>query len=518
MDVENFAGDTYYVTYDEFRISDESGDYHISSLGTFEISDGIIPEWCPANEIFSNETCERTCDDPDSCISATSYPETEQCVCVGDYLIQQERCIPLNQCNCFVADKGGVLREGESYVNSSCTRRSTCRNNTLVDESYQCSEHATCDERSGVRKCYCNQNYHGDGETCTHNCSHVAKRSVLRGGELNINPTCTQRFTCRNNQPISESYQCSEHATCAERNGVRKCYCNPNYHGDGETCIHNCFVADVGSVLKEGELNINPTCTQRSTCRNNQRIDESYQCSEHATCDERNGVRRCYCIEWFAGDGVTCTRSGPRDCSDLYTAGRRNNGKYTIYPAGSSGFEVFCIMSSGGWTILQRRTSNSVSFYRNWNDYKNGFGNPTGDHWIGNNKIYKLTNQKTYQLLIEKTNREGAKYHTRYSSFRISNEGDKYRLSLSGYNGNAGNNAMVANSGYRFSTRDQDNDGSSTFDCAEKHRGGWWYADDSSRSSTSNCYSFSNRVATGGYDYSDCCCSDNYDNYYYCYD
>ncbi|XP_071836817.1 fibrinogen-like protein A [Apostichopus japonicus] len=109
MDFENVAGETYYVTYDEFRISDEWGDYYISRLGTFERSDETIPEWCPAIEIFSNETCERTCDDPDTCISANSRTKSEQCVCVGDYLRQQEQCIPLNQCNCFVADKGSVL-------------------------------------------------------------------------------------------------------------------------------------------------------------------------------------------------------------------------------------------------------------------------------------------------------------------------------------------------------------------------------------------------------------------------
>ncbi|PIK53569.1 hypothetical protein BSL78_09536 [Apostichopus japonicus] len=206
------------------------------------------------------------------------------------------------------------------------------------------------------------------------------------------------------------------------------------------------------------------------------------------------------------------------DCSDLYTAGRRNNGKYTIYPAGSSGFEVYCDMSSGGWTILQRRTSSSVSFYRNWYEYKNGFGSPTGNHWIGNDKIYKLTNQKGYQLRIEKTNREGSTYYSRYSSFRISSEGDRYRLSLGGHYGNAGYNAMGANSGHRFSTHDQDNDGSSTFDCAEKHRGGWWYPDDSNTGSTSNCYSFSDRVATGGYEYSDCTCFYYLYYYYYCYD
>ncbi|XP_071836203.1 ficolin-1-like [Apostichopus japonicus] len=174
-------------------------------------------------------------------------------------------------------------------------------------------------------------------------------------------------------------------------------------------------------------------------------------------------------------------------------------------------------MSSGGWTILQRRTSSSVSFYRNWYEYKNGFGSPTGNHWIGNDKIYKLTNQKGYQLRIEKTNREGSTYYSRYSSFRISSEGDRYRLSLGGHYGNAGYNAMGANSGHRFSTHDQDNDGSSTFDCAEKHRGGWWYPDDSNTGSTSNCYSFSDRVATGGYEYSDCTCFYTY-YYYYCYD
>ncbi|PIK47766.1 putative fibrinogen C domain-containing protein 1-B-like [Apostichopus japonicus] len=131
------------------------------------VSVSAIPEWCSANEIFSDETCERTCDDPDTCISATSRTETEQCVCVGEYLRQQEQCITLNQCNCFVADKGDVLMDGDFYVNSRCTRNSTCRNNQIIEASYQCSDHATCDERNGVRKCYCNENYEGDGVTCT---------------------------------------------------------------------------------------------------------------------------------------------------------------------------------------------------------------------------------------------------------------------------------------------------------------------------------------------------------------
>ncbi|XP_071836602.1 uncharacterized protein [Apostichopus japonicus] len=409
MDFESVAGETYYVTYDEFRISDEWGDYSISSLGTFEISDETIPEWCPANEIFSDETCERTCDDPDTCISATSRTKSEQCVCVGEYLRQQEQCIPLNQCNCFVADKGGVLMVGDFYVNSRCTRKSTCRNNQI----------------------------------------------------------------------IQASYQCSDHATCAERNGIRKCYCNPNYQGDGETCAHNCFVADIGSVLGEGHFYINLRCTRKSTCRNNRLVDESYQCSDHATCDTRSGVRECYCNTHYEGDGVTCTREVvPKDCHELYVSGTRSDGVYTIYPDGwPRGIQVYCEMESngGGWTVFQRRSSASTDFYRGWSDYKNGFGNKNQDHWLGNKYIHPLTNQKTYQLRTDLRDSGASSKYAVYSTFSINNEADKYRLSIGSHSGNTGYDGLSYNNNRQFSTKDQDNDGSSSYDCAEGHRGAWWY-------------------------------------------
>ncbi|XP_071835788.1 uncharacterized protein [Apostichopus japonicus] len=546
MDFENIAGETYYVTYDDFRISDEWGKYYISSLGKFLISDETIPEWCPANEIFSNETCERTCDDPDTCISATSRTESEQCVCVGDYMRQQEQCIPLNQCNCFVADKGGVLMEDDFYLNSRCTRKSTCRNNQIIQASYQCSDHATCAERNGVRKCYCNANYQGDGETCTHNCFVADIGSVLGVGDFYVNSRCTRKSTCRNNQIIQASYQCSDHATCAERNGVRKCYCNANYQGDGETCTHNCFVADIGSVLGVGDFYVNSRCTRKSTCRNNQIIQASYQCSDHATCAERNGVRKCYCNANYQGDGETCThncfvadigsvlgeghfyinsrctrkstcrnnrlvdesyqcsshatcatRSGvrkcycntnyegngvtctslPKDCHELYVSGTRSDGVYTIYPDGwPSGIQVYCEMESngGGWTVFQRRSSASVDFYRGWSDYKNGFGNKNADHWLGNKYIHSMTNQKTYQLRIDLRDSGSSSKYAVYSTFSINNEADKYRLSIGSHSGNTGYDRLSGSNNKQFSTKDQDNDVSS-YDCAEGHRGAWWY-------------------------------------------
>ncbi|XP_071835749.1 uncharacterized protein [Apostichopus japonicus] len=488
------------------RLVDES--YQCSSHATCALRSGVRKCYCNSNYQGDGETCTHNCfvaekgsvlgeghfyinsrctrkstcrnsrlvDESYQCSSHATCAlrsGVRKCYCNSNYQGDGETCTH----NCFVAEKGSVLGEGHFYINSRCTRKSTCRNSRLVDESYQCSSHATCALRSGVRKCYCNSNYQGDGETCTHNCFVAEKGSVLGEGHFYINSRCTRKSTCRNSRLVDESYQCSSHATCALRSGVRKCYCNSNYQGDGETCTHNCFVAEKGSVLGEGHFYINSRCTRKSTCRNSRLVDESYQCSSHATCALRSGVRKCYCNSNYEGDGVTCTRVLPKDCHELYVSGTRRDGVYTIYPDGwPSGIQVYCEMESngGGWTVFQKRSSASADFYRGWLDYKNGFGNKNQDHWLGNKYIHSMTNQKTYQLRIDLRDSASSSFHAVYSTFSINNEADKYRLSVGSYSGNAGNRLSGSNN-KQFSTKDRDYDGWSTFDCAERHRGAWWF-------------------------------------------
>lgn len=40
-----------------------------------------------------------------------------------------------------------------------------------------------------------------------------------------------------------------------------------------------------------------------------------------------------------------------------------------------------------------------------------------------------------------------------------------------------GDSLSRSHDGHRFSTADRDNDNSTTLHCADKHGGGWWYAD-----------------------------------------
>lgn len=60
-----------------------------------------------------------------------------------------------------------------------------------------------------------------------------------------------------------------------------------------------------------------------------------------------------------------------------------------------------------------------------------------------------------------------------YDVFSVAGAEDDYKLHLNGYHGNA-TEAMLYHSNMKFSTRDRDNDVSSTH-CARFYQGGWWY-------------------------------------------
>ncbi|XP_071835802.1 uncharacterized protein [Apostichopus japonicus] len=263
--------------------------------------------------------------------------------------------------------------------------------------------------------------------------------------------------------------------------GQLRCYNDDNEMvcAAPENCT--CQITSVNASISAGGFYVNPDCTRRAHCINgNVTWDDVYSCNPNALCEEQNNVRQCYCKTGYHGDGKTCLQL--TNCQDVYTAGINASGIYTIKPTNWSGspFPVYCNMADGGgWTVFQRRVNGSVDFYRNWTSYKEGFGQIVHEFWMGNDKLYYITNQDNYQIRIDLVDREGTPYFAEYDLFRINDENDMYRLSAVGtYSGTAGTddkNALEYQFNSFFSTYDQDND-KDTRHCAVVLQGAWWHS------------------------------------------
>ena len=142
---------------------------------------------------------------------------------------------------------------------------------------------------------------------------------------------------------------------------------------------------------------------------------------------------------------------------------------------------VYCDMETdgGGWTVFQRRQDGSVDFYRDWNDYKNGFGNARGEFWLGLDILHWLLSlsDNGNRLQVDLGDADGERRYAEYATFSIGDESTKYVLSVSGYSGDAGDSLGPTHSAMKFTTKDQDHDTLDGDNCAVVYRGGWWFKD-----------------------------------------
>ena len=128
----------------------------------------------------------------------------------------------------------------------------------------------------------------------------------------------------------------------------------------------------------------------------------------------------------------------------------------------------------GGWTVFQRRQDGSVDFYRNWTDYEDGFGNLTGEFWLGLGKINRLTKEQSNTLRVDLGDFDGNTSYAQYTTFSVGNSTTEYTLTVGGYSGTAGD-SLAYHNGMKFSTIDTDNDNHSGNCAFDDYYGGWWY-------------------------------------------
>ena len=88
--------------------------------------------------------------------------------------------------------------------------------------------------------------------------------------------------------------------------------------------------------------------------------------------------------------------------------------------------------------MFQRRQDGSVDFYRDWESYRQGFGDVDGEFWLGNDYLHRLTAQGKYQLRVDLEDFGGDKKSALYSTFLVADASDKYRLTVGGFSGTPG--------------------------------------------------------------------------------
>ncbi|KAG7170510.1 Ficolin-2-like 4 [Homarus americanus] len=147
----------------------------------------------------------------------------------------------------------------------------------------------------------------------------------------------------------------------------------------------------------------------------------------------------------------------PRDCHDLLLAGNTRSGVYQIFPyrckRQEEGVQVWCELEGeeGGWTVVlaRRPLDQQVNFNRGWRDYREGFGDPDTEYWIGNAALHDLTHRWPQLLKVDLGDWDGKSRSARYQTFLVDDEDSQFRLHLGQYSG--------------------------TGNCAISHHGGFWY-------------------------------------------
>ena len=114
-----------------------------------------------------------------------------------------------------------------------------------------------------------------------------------------------------------------------------------------------------------------------------------------------------------------------------------------------------------------------TSLVRLWAVYKQWFGDPATQYWIGSDRLSELP-QGDCVVRFDFQTTYGTLYYAQYTTIKVGDASTNYTLSIGGYMGNL-TDSMAYSNNRMFSTFDMDNNGSIDTNCANGYAGGFWY-------------------------------------------
>ncbi|XP_060581715.1 fibropellin-1-like isoform X1 [Ruditapes philippinarum] len=439
---------------------------------------GCHKQQCPVHGGWSDwshwGTCSVTCDmglqrRTRTCSNPPPSLAGNHCFGVN---IESQLCMPAPCANggwgdwtswsaCSVTCGGGIRSQTRScsnpppssygqYCRGSNDKVESCANNNCGTKhcaTNQCV-HGQCFEILHDFLCSCDHGY--EGRYCNISISHCQPDPCING-------TCVDML----NDYTCNCYHGFEGRHCNISSSP--CKSNPCQHGQ-------CFASKTGYY-----------CSCEDGFGGNQCNISNYYCKSnpciHGTCLSGNIDYTCSCSEGYLGKN--CDVTNATDCYDILhrNIGKVNsNGVYNVTLWRSKVVkEIYCDMATdlGGWTVFQNRFDGSVNFTRIFIEYIDGFGNYTGEFWLGLRFLEEMTAQGPTELRIELTAADNTYAYEIFKNFHIGTH-PGYELHINAGTGSAGdaNDGLSYHNGMPFSTYDHEKPNSN---CAYRDRGGWWY-------------------------------------------